>query len=173
MSGVSDTVSKVIDFITGGLYESDGEDDPFETLEKELGTSTKYPVVDNTAKKVEYATTPIKNRSKEKESNVVSMGGRETELMVVEPRSFSENSMQLIGYLQEGRTIVLNLHLLDKEQAQRLVDFVSGATQALNGNQQKIADTVFIFAPKNIAISADTLKAKSTLTDAIWDQRRY
>ena len=166
MSGVSGTISKILDFFTNG-YETE---DPFDKLAEEMGT--QYPVEDNAARKPEYVTEPIKKS--QKKDNVVSYpSARGTELMVIEPRSFSEDSMQLIKYLQEGRTIVLNLHLLDKEQAQRLVDFVSGATQALVGHQQKIADTVFIFAPKNISISADSLRAKTTMSDGIWGQRQY
>ena len=142
MSGVSGTISKILDFFTNG-YESE---DPFDKLAEEMGA--QYPVDDNTATKPEYATAPIKKQSKSKDNVVSYPGARGTELMVIEPRSFSEDSMQLIKNLQEGRTVVLNLQLLDKEQAQRLVDFVSGATQALHGHQQKIADKVFIFANK-------------------------
>ena len=167
MSGVSGTISKILDFFTNG-YET--SEDPFDKLAQEMGTN--YPTEDNTAKQPEYTTKPMKG-PKAKDNVVIYPGARGTELMVVEPRSFSEDSMQLIKYLQEGRTIVLNLHLLDKEQAQRLVDFVSGATQALMGHQQKIADTVFIFAPTNISISADTLKTKPSMSDGIWGQRQY
>ena len=167
MSGVSGTISKILDFFTNG-YESE---DPFDKLAEEMGA--QYPVEDNTAKKPEYATAPIKKQSKSKDNVVSYPGARGTELMVIEPRSFSEDSMQLIKNLQEGRTVVLNLQLLDKEQAQRLVDFVSGATQALHGHQQKIADKVFIFAPTNISISADSLRAKPSMSDGIWAQRQY
>ena len=171
MSGLPDTISKILDFFTNG-YET--SEDPFDKLAEEMGTS--YPVEDNAARNPEYTTTPFTKKPAQKpaDNNVTPFrGARGTELIVIEPRSFSEDSMQLIKYLQEGRTIVLNLYLLDKEQAQRLVDFVSGATQALNGHQQKIADTVFIFAPTNISISADSLRAKAPMSDGIWGQRQY
>lgn len=169
MSGVSETISKVLDFFTNG-YET--SNNPFDELAEEMGA--QYPVEDNAARNPEYATEPIKKSHNKTRDNVASFpGARGTELMVIEPRSFSEDSVQLIKYLQEGRTVVLNLHLLDKENAQRLVDIVSGATQALRGHQQKIAETVFIFAPTNISISADTLKTKTSMSDGIWGQRQY
>ena len=171
MPGVSDTISKILDFFTNG-YETETVENPLDELVREVGTS--YSADGNAARAPEYVTTPIKKQSPKSNDNVASFpGSRGTELMVIEPRSFSEDSMQLIKYLQEGRTIVLNLHLLDKEQAQRLVDFVSGATQALHGHQQKIADAVFIFAPTNISISADSLKAKASISDGIWSQKQY
>ena len=167
MSGIPEAISKVLDFFTSG-YETN--EDPFGELAKEMGTS--YPVEDNLAKAPDYTTAPIKNKPK-KDNVSVFPGSRGNELIITEPRSFSEDSMQMIKNLQEGRTVVLNLHLLDKEQAQRMVDFVSGATQALNGNQQKIADTVFIFAPTNISITADSLKVKNSISEGIWGQRQY
>ena len=169
MSGVSETIEKVLGFFTNG-YET--SDDPFDKLAEEMGA--QYPVEDNAARNPEYVTEPIRKTHNKTKDNVVSYpGARGTELMVVEPRSLSEDSVQLIKYLQEGRTVVLNLQLLDKENAQRLVDIVSGATQALRGHQQKIADTVFIFAPNNISISADTLKNKTAMGEGIWGQRQY
>ena len=169
MSGVSETISKVLDFFTNG-YET--SDDPFDKLAEEMGA--QYPVDANAAREPEYVTEPIKkNHNKPKDNVVAYPGARGNELMVIEPRSLSEDSVQLIKYLQEGRTVVLNLHLLDKENAQRLVDIIAGATQALRGHQQKINDTVFIFAPTNISISADTLKNKTSMGDGIWGQRQY
>ena len=171
MSGVSDTISKILDFFTNG-YETESAVDPLDELVREVG-GTSYPVDGNAAKEPQYVSQPIKKSSKSVENVTSFPGSRGTELMVIEPRSFSEDSVQLIKYLQEGRTIVLNFHLLDKEQAQRLVDFISGATQALSGHQQRIADSVFIFAPTNISISADSLRAKPSISDGIWGQKQY
>lgn len=168
MSGVQETISKVLDFFTSG-YET--ADDPIEQLAKEMGAS--YSVEDNLAKNPDYTTAPINNKKPKKDNVTVFPGSCGSELVVTEPRSFSEDSMQLIKNLQEGRAVVLNLHLLDKEQAQRMVDFISGATQALNGNQQKIGEAGFIFAPRNISITADSMKVKTSISEGIWGQRQY
>ena len=168
MSGVSEAISKVLDFFTTGYTEE--QNDPFRQLEESMGT--EYPVDKNAAMEPAYVTEPIKKNHRP--NNVSAFpGARGTELMVIEPRSLSEDSVSLIKYLQEGKAIVLNLQLLDKENAQRLIDIMSGATQALRGHQQKITDTAFIFAPTNFSISADTLKAKTSMSNGIWEQRQY
>jgi len=74
-----------------------------------------------------------------------------------------------VKQLKDKKTVILNLHLLDKEQAMRIVDFLCGATHALNGNQQKIGDSVFIFTPSNVALSAESQKSKF-IRDALWNQ---
>ncbi|MEI8377777.1 MAG: cell division protein SepF [bacterium] len=90
------------------------------------------------------------------------------EVMVIEPRSFEE-SLEIVNNLRQRKSVVLNLHLLDNEQSQRIVDFLSGATHALDGNQQKIGEGVFIFTPNNIAIQSETERSRG-IRDAFWNK---
>jgi cell division inhibitor SepF len=90
------------------------------------------------------------------------------EVMVIEPRSFEE-SLEIVNNLRERKTVILNLHLLDAEQSQRIVDFLSGATHAVDGHQQRIGEGVFIFTPCNVSISSETEKAR-VIRDAFWNQ---
>jgi cell division inhibitor SepF len=89
------------------------------------------------------------------------------EVMVVEPRAFDE-SLEIITHLRERKSIVINLHLLDNEQSQRVVDFLSGATHAIDGHQQRIGEGVFIFTPPSVCISAESDKSKA-IRDAFWN----
>src|SRR5574344_2610265 len=89
------------------------------------------------------------------------------EVMVIEPRSFGEAG-QIVQSLKERKTIVLNLHLLDKEQSQRTIDFVCGAAHALNGKPQKVGDMVFVFTPSNITLSVDTVPTQTKLQESLW-----
>ncbi|EKE03141.1 MAG: hypothetical protein ACD_20C00250G0003 [uncultured bacterium] len=90
------------------------------------------------------------------------------EVMVIEPRSFEE-SLEIVNNLREKKSVILNLHLLDAEQSQRIVDFLSGATHAVDGHQQRIGEGVFIFTPCNVSISSETEKAR-VIRDAFWNQ---
>ena len=90
------------------------------------------------------------------------------EVMVVEPKTFEE-SLEAVNNLRCRKSLILNLHLLDADQCQRVVDFVSGATHAIDGHQQKVGDGVFLFTPKNINIAMETEKTR-LLKDAFWKQ---
>lgn len=92
------------------------------------------------------------------------------EVVVIEPRAFEE-SLEIVNNLIEKKSIILNLHLLDAEQSQRLVDFLAGATHAVNGHQQKIGEGVFIFTPCNVSISSETEKTR-VMRDAFWSNAR-
>ena len=62
----------------------------------------------------------------------------------------------------------LNLHLLDKEQSQRTIDFVCGAAHALNGKPQKVGDLVFVFTPSNVTLSVDIKTNQNKFNDSLW-----
>jgi FtsZ-interacting cell division protein YlmF len=87
------------------------------------------------------------------------------EVMVMEPRSF-EDAEQIVVNLKDRKTVILNLHLLDKEQSQRTIDFVCGAANALSGKPQKIGELVFIFTPSNVTLSVEAAQTK--LNDSLW-----
>ena len=50
---------------------------------------------------------------------------------------------------------VSDLEQLDSDTGRKIFDFLGGATYALNGNVQKVANNIFVFAPENVAIFAE------------------
>ncbi|MBX9685963.1 MAG: cell division protein SepF [Candidatus Obscuribacterales bacterium] len=91
-----------------------------------------------------------------------------SEVMVIEPRTFNE-AMEIVEFLRGRKSVLLNLHLLDNETSQRIVDFLSGATHAIDGHQQRIGDGVFLFAPSTVVISAESNSAKA-IRDVFWNK---
>ncbi|MDP4268139.1 MAG: cell division protein SepF [Bacteroidota bacterium] len=157
MSGL---VNKIKTFV-GLAPEFDDEEDVYEDL---YAAEAEYPVEEN------MALDPVVNTRKKSNLKVLShpSAAGSYEVMVIEPRSFEE-SLEIVNNLREKKSIILNLHLLDAEQSQRIVDFLSGATHAIDGHQQRIGEGVFIFTPNNVAISAETEKAR-VIRDAFWNQ---
>lgn len=88
-------------------------------------------------------------------SNVIGMPGAAngiSEVVVLEPRSFEEMP-QVIQALRERKSVVLNLTIMDPDQAQRAVDFVAGGTFALDGHQERIGESIFLFTPSCVQVS--------------------
>jgi FtsZ-interacting cell division protein YlmF len=94
----------------------------------------------------------------------------QSQVVVIEPRAFEE-SLEIIEHLRNKKSVVLNLHMLDTLQSQRVVDFLSGATHAVDGHQQRVGDGVFIFTPNNVVITSDAEKGLA-LSDAFWNAGR-
>lgn len=78
----------------------------------------------------------------------------EMEVCVMRPTAV-EDSRTIAETLLGNRTVVLNLEGLDIDVAQRIIDFVSGATYALDGNLQKVSQYIFLLTPANVDISGD------------------
>ena len=88
-------------------------------------------------------------------NNVIGMPGALngiSEVLVLEPRTFEEMP-QAIQALRERKSIVLNLTIMDPDQAQRAVDFVAGGTYALDGHQERIGESIFLFTPSCVQVS--------------------
>ena len=87
-------------------------------------------------------------------SNIIPMTPNMTtgEMIICEPKSFDE-AATIVDSLRSAKAVIVNLSNLEKEQAQRLIDFVAGATFAIDGNQQKVGEGIFIFTPRNILIN--------------------
>ncbi len=73
-------------------------------------------------------------------------------MVVIEPSGFEE-SPRLVDSLKAKKPVIINLENLETDTARKIFDFLSGATYALNGNVQKVANNIFVFAPENVNVS--------------------
>jgi cell division inhibitor SepF len=97
---------------------------------------------------VETNVPPVRN-------NVIGMPGISNsiaEVVVVEPHSFEEMP-QVIQTLRERKSVVLNLNVMEPEEAQRAVDFIAGGTYAIDGHQERIGESIFLFTPSCVKVS--------------------
>ena len=170
MTGVSNTINSIVKFLTSPFESGTDRDDPFASLDDNFDTD--YATDRNVALASEFKQAPMPAyRSERKVISMPSRGyegdSRGYEVIVFEPRSYNE-SKQIAEALKEKKTVILNLQLLDREQSQRVVDFLCGCTYALGGDQRKIGECVFIFTPDNINLSQEMVSSKLT-RDALWN----
>ncbi len=88
-------------------------------------------------------------------SNVIGMPGisnSNSEVNLMEPRSFDEMP-RAIQALRERKTVILNLTMMEPDQAQRAVDFVAGGTFAIDGHQERVGESIFLFAPSCVTVT--------------------
>ncbi|MBQ3312103.1 cell division protein SepF [bacterium] len=163
---ITEKIKGIVDFLTQGLEQ---RDDVFENMIDEV--DGEYVTEDNLALAPSYQQSAFQGKNDRADLKVVSHPNmRGNEVMIIEPRSFGE-SAQIVQNLKDRKTIVLNLHLLDKEQSQRTIDFVCGAASALNGNPQKVGDMVFVFTPNNVTLTVDAAQTQAKLGETIWAGR--
>lgn len=72
-------------------------------------------------------------------------------LMLFEPRGYAD-AQDIADNLRQRRPVVLNLQRVDRDQAKRIIDFLSGTVYALNGDIQKVGDHIFVCTPEHVDI---------------------
>lgn len=158
---VQDTLKSLMNHLTSGFDTEEPEDIiPYSTpaTENNLALDENYSKQNTTLKTVDSKV--VTHAAFNKNSN--------TGLVVCEPRSYSE-SVDFVKHLKDHKILLVNLNFLDSAQACRLVDFLCGATHALNGTQKKISENVFAFAPMGVPIAAETQKDKK-VQEALWSE---
>ena len=80
-------------------------------------------------------------------------GDNPFKMVIIEPLSFEE-CPKLVDSLKAKRPIIINLEKIDQDLGKKVFDFLSGATYALNGTAQKVANNIYVFAPESVDITA-------------------
>lgn len=75
-------------------------------------------------------------------------------LVVMQPESF-DDARDIANHLKNKKPVVMNLEFVEKDVARRIVDFLSGAVYAVDGNIQKVSNGIFIITPYNVGIMGD------------------
>ena len=70
-----------------------------------------------------------------------------------------EESREIIKYLLQGESILLNLENIDPKDCGRVVDLLSGAAFALQGRIIKVAHLSYLLAPENVKIIEEDIYA--------------
>lgn len=97
-----------------------------------------------------------KHQSRLRKSNLVSLdgGAKQIRIIVIEPTEFEE-VRSYVDHLKNKNPMIVRLMHLDVDEARRIVDFMSGATYAVDGNMRKLGDMIFCFAPNSVAIEGE------------------
>ena len=133
-------------------YEDDGYYDDYDD-DKSSRSVNKRAVKSQTLEDNEdsKAKAPARNTPRNGRNRMMSNG---MEVCVIKPTSV-EDAREITDTLLENHTVLLNMEGLDVDMAQRIIDFTSGSTYAIDGNLQKISHYIFILTPKNVDVSGD------------------
>lgn len=167
---MSSIVSKFKSFWFGPADNYDREDfeDLFETSDEVYATNGQLALDSAPVDQIKQPRGIVSNPGYS--SKVVDHPSSQpsSEVLVIEPRQFEE-SIEIVEHLRSRKSVLLNLHMLDNDNSQRVVDFLSGACHAIDGHQQRIGDGVFLFAPASVVISSESTSSKA-IKDAFWNK---
>ncbi|WP_431087845.1 cell division protein SepF [Paenibacillus sp. 8b26] len=131
-----------------------------------LGLQEEEEVVErevmNTPEDQEIETPSFDKRKNQKGNNIVSIHSQKNvKVVLYEPRSYDE-AQEIADHIRSHRTVVVNLQRIRKDQALRIIDFLSGTVYALGGGISKVGNNIFLCTP-------DTVEIQGSITEILAD----
>ena len=74
-------------------------------------------------------------------------------MVVIQPSTF-EQAYEICDMLRERKSIIINLEYINKDVARRVIDVIGGAVRVLDGQMQKVSNSIFLIAPVNYDIDS-------------------
>jgi cell division inhibitor SepF len=115
----------------------------------------------------EIETPVFEPRKQSGKNNVVSIHSsqKNARVVLIEPRTYDE-AQEIADQLKSRRSVVVNLQRVRRDQAIRIVDFLSGTVYALGGHISKLGSDIFLCTP-------DTVEVMGTITEMMSEEADY
>lgn len=105
-----------------------------------------------------YAPSTNKVVSMPPKGNVAMNTNENSRLVVYAPNRFEEVQV-LVDHMKANRPVIVSLEGLDSDLARSMLDFICGATYALEGSMQKVSGNIFLVAPSDVDVSSNLKEA--------------
>lgn len=89
---------------------------------------------------------------RQKKANLLSLPTQRPVTMMLKKAESYDEVESIAQNIKERRSVIVNFEQVDKEIAQRMIDFLSGAVFALDGTVQKVSVGTFLFATNNVDV---------------------
>ena len=84
----------------------------------------------------------------------VNNGITSSKMVITQPTCY--NDVEEVGnYLKNKKSVIINLENVGKEDARRVIDFLSGAIFMIEGNIQKVSNLIYLMTPRTVEIQND------------------
>ena len=83
----------------------------------------------------------------------INSAGGNLSIRVIVPERY-DSARQIADQLLNRRTVVLNLEKMTKEDARRMIEFLSGVIYSISGGIKRIKNDTFLLAPNNVDVAS-------------------
>lgn len=101
---------------------------------------------------------PPSEEPQKRRAPLVSLAGGQApkgvQVIVKTPVAFEE-VQEIADHVKSRRPVIVNLEGMSKDDAQKILNFLSGAVYALDGGLKRISSGIFLAAPANIQVEMD------------------
>ncbi len=108
------------------------------SLKKLLGFSSDDSEVDETIER---------SINKTVDTNYIYNG-----VSILKPKSYDEDSRKIAEMIKNNNIVTFSLENISREEGQRLIDYISGASFVLGGTVVQVTDKVFASIPEGVTV---------------------
>lgn len=95
------------------------------------------------------------------QTKVIPMNnGMSASRMVITQPTCYDDVQEVGDYLKAKKSVIINLENVGKDDARRILDFLSGATFMIEGTIQKVSNLIYLMAPRTVEIQNDLEKSQ-------------
>ena len=94
---------------------------------------------------------------------------RQTHITVRRAIQTFDDARRAADGLKDGQQQIVNLEQTSGDMTERIIDFLNGATYALDGSVEKIGEQVYLFTPSSVVIDIED-KPATPVRAAIYDR---
>ena len=134
--------SRIMEKVKG--YDLDDEYDDFEEFEDSAADEPEIQVPGD-------AKTGLFRRSSRVVDFAKPHSSNSQQVVIIQPSSI-EAAQEVCNHLRGGRTVICNFEKVDQKVAQRVMDFITGATYAIDGQVHKVSPMIFLTVPRNVSL---------------------
>ncbi|MBS0949935.1 cell division protein SepF [Weissella minor] len=88
-------------------------------------------------------------------SNVLKIDGKRNsaaKIALYEPRTYAD-AQTIATQILQGEAVIVNFSSIDERNQLRVLDYIAGATFAVDGDVERVGDQIFVATPHNFEIS--------------------
>lgn len=79
------------------------------------------------------------------------------EMVLVKVHSYDD--LENLAYsVKDHKVVIANMEELDRETAQRMVDYLAGAVFAMDGKSQKVSGSTYLFSSNNVGLEGQIME---------------
>ncbi len=145
--------------------EENGEENVVEESSKSTDSSTFQSIPSPRSSSSYSSSSSYKNSAT---SSMSSVQMSSMKVVLYQPTEF-EDAKTVVDSLNEKKPVVLNLEMMEGNEAKKIFDFCNGAIYAMGGKIEKISRGIFLLAPKNVDVLGDMKEELSNKGIFAWN----
>jgi len=149
-------INKFMNMLSIGSNDEDNVDDYDDDQEVQETTSTYKSRRNFTEIEQE---SPYSARNIQSKVIPMNTAVSSSKMVITQPNCY-EDVQEIGDYLKNKKSVIVNLESVSKEDARRILDFMSGATFVVEGTIQKVSNLIYLITPRNVEIQNDVERSQ-------------